>query len=329
QVAPHVQQRETLLADPGLVALGVHLPEHLELGDGMAVLIGQQGCRRRRAAAEVVLLLHGRPEARFLEAGHLDRVAAAVRHAQAERTGMHRSGRGQREHAANGTAECGDSGHGVGSRNCTFSALPFWISTFEPLFWITVVMPLALANAPPSRLFMPLSMWSAWLPFTSPSSWTLDTTTDCPPRSASSACTSSTGPMAGAGRESASCPDARAPPCRHAPVPATRMARTIGLNLEVRQVISMLLPGTGQGGRRPCVQPRGPGCTHGYDNDAPRCRGTPRRAERRLRAAHVEVGLHGDALLDQRRRAAVLRDDHDPGRCVRAAVHCVGHVEAA
>src|SRR3546814_1423507 len=37
----------------------------------------------------------------------------------------------------------------------------------------------------------------------------------------------------------------------------------------------------------------------GYYNDAQRRRGTPRRAERRLRAANVEVGLHGDALLDQ------------------------------
>src|SRR5690606_24613663 len=116
---------------------------------------------RRRAATEVVLLRHGRPEARFLEAGHMDRVTAAVRHAQAERTGMHGRGRGQGQHAANGTAEFGNSGHGVGSTNCTFTAFPFWISTLEPLFWITVVMPLALANAPPSMLFMPLSMWSA------------------------------------------------------------------------------------------------------------------------------------------------------------------------
>src|SRR3546814_18430431 len=28
-------------------------------------------------------------------------------------------------------------------------------------------------------------------------------------------------------------------------------------------------------------------------------------------------------------RSAVLRDHHDPGRRVRAAVHCIGHVEAA
>ena len=48
-----------------------------------------------------------------------------------------------------------------------------------------------------------------------------------------------------------------------------------------------------------------------------------------LRAAHVEVGLHGDTLLDQRGSAAVLRNHHDAGGRVRRAVHVVGHVEVA
>src|SRR3546814_10580752 len=92
-----------------------------------------------------------RSEPRFLEAGHVDRVAAAVRHAQAERAGLRARACGQRKHAARDLQDAGPApGHGVGgSTNCTFTAVPFWISTLDPLFWITVVMPAVFANAPP------------------------------------------------------------------------------------------------------------------------------------------------------------------------------------
>src|SRR3546814_4185015 len=86
--------------------------------------------------------------------------------------GLRARARGQRKHAARDLQDAGPApGHGVGgSTNCTFTAVPFWISTLDPLFWITVVMPAAFANAPPSMAFGPLVMFSAWLPLTSPSS---------------------------------------------------------------------------------------------------------------------------------------------------------------
>src|SRR5690606_32629768 len=175
QVAAHVEQGESLLADPRLVAVGVHLLEDIGFGDRVSVLVGEQGRGRGRAAAEVVLLRHRGPEPRLLEAGQLDRVTAAVGHAHAHRAGMRRRARGQRERAANGTTGAGGGPHGTGSTNWTFTAVPFWISTLEPLFWITVVMPLALANAPPSIAFRPLSTFPAWLPLTSPSFLVLTT----------------------------------------------------------------------------------------------------------------------------------------------------------
>src|SRR3546814_20413872 len=91
---------------------------------------------------EVRLLRHGGLEPRFLEAGHVDRVAAAVRHAQAERAGLRARARGQRKHAARDLQDAGPApGHGVGgSTNRTFTAVPFWLSTLAPLFWITAVL---------------------------------------------------------------------------------------------------------------------------------------------------------------------------------------------
>src|SRR3546814_5495247 len=73
---------------------------------------------------EVRLLRHGGLEPRFLEAGHVDRVAAAVRHAQAERAGLRARACGQRKHAARDLQDAGPApGHGVGgSTNCTFTA---------------------------------------------------------------------------------------------------------------------------------------------------------------------------------------------------------------
>src|SRR3546814_288187 len=149
QIAAYVEQRESLLADSRLVAVVVHVAEHLRLGDRLAVLVRQQRRDRRRTATEVTLLRHGGLEPRFLEAGHVDRVAAAVRHAQAERAGLRARACGQRKHAARDLQDAGPApGHGVGgSTNCTFTAVPFWISTLDPLFWITVVMPAVFANA--------------------------------------------------------------------------------------------------------------------------------------------------------------------------------------
>src|SRR3546814_6629770 len=99
QIAAYVEQRESLLADSRLVAVVVHVAEHLRLGDRLAVLVRQQRRDRRRTATEVTLLRHGGLEPRFLEAGHVDRVAAAVRHAQAERAGLRARACGQRKHA--------------------------------------------------------------------------------------------------------------------------------------------------------------------------------------------------------------------------------------
>src|SRR3546814_9073399 len=95
---------------------------HLRLGDRLAVLVRQQRRDRRRTATEVTLLRHGGLEPRFLEAGHVDRVAAVVRHAQAERAGLRARSRGQRKHAARDLQDAGPApGHGVGGyTNCNF-----------------------------------------------------------------------------------------------------------------------------------------------------------------------------------------------------------------
>src|SRR5690606_42111930 len=139
------EQGEALWADRRLVAGGVHVPRQLGLVYRRAVLVGQQGGDRRRAAAEVVLLAYGGAEAGFLEAGHRHRVTATVRHAQVDRPrrrrGRWRQQRREQQHVAHG--------HGPPWK-CTLTAVPCWISTFDPLFWITVVSPAALANAPPS-----------------------------------------------------------------------------------------------------------------------------------------------------------------------------------
>src|SRR5690606_2991159 len=251
QVATHVEQGESLLADPRLVAVGVHLLEDIGLGDRVSVLVGEQGRGRGRAAAEVVLLRHRGPEPRLLEAGQLDRVTAAVGHAHAHRAGMRRRARGQRERAANGTTGAGGGPHGTGSTNWTFTAVPFWISTLEPLFWITVVMPLALANAPPSIAFRPLSTFSAWLPLTSPSFLVLTTTSDSPPRKASRASSASGCPIADGAAASgiAAWPGGRASwPAAHAAAgtvnaaPATRSGASSGAAFGIGKRIWILLP---------------------------------------------------------------------------------------
>src|SRR3546814_12600517 len=122
--------------------------EHLRLGDRLAVLVRQQRRDRRRTATEVTLLRHGGLEPRFLEAGHVDRVAAAVRPAQAERAGLRARACGQRQHAARALQDAGPTpGHGVGgSTNRPFTALPFLIRTFVPLFCPTVVTPAVFSS---------------------------------------------------------------------------------------------------------------------------------------------------------------------------------------
>src|SRR3546814_16364415 len=99
---------------------------------------------------EVTLLRHGGLEPRFLAAGHVDRVAAAVRHEQAERAGLRARARGQRKHAARDLQDAGPApGPGVGgSTHCTFTAVPLWHRQLDPLFWIPVGMPASFAKSP-------------------------------------------------------------------------------------------------------------------------------------------------------------------------------------
>src|SRR3546814_18127624 len=66
-MAAYVGQRESLLADSRLVAVVVHVAEHLRLGDRLAVLVRQQRRDRRRTATEVTLLRHGGLEPRSEE----------------------------------------------------------------------------------------------------------------------------------------------------------------------------------------------------------------------------------------------------------------------
>src|SRR5690606_15644421 len=132
-------QREAFAADARLVAARIHVPEHLGLADRLPVLEGEQGRDRRGAAAEVVLLRHRGAVAGRLEAGHRHRIVAAVGQAglgsggpgQGRRTGLPTK-TGQREHEPRSPAPF----HGPPLPKRTLTAVPFWISTLAPLFWI-------------------------------------------------------------------------------------------------------------------------------------------------------------------------------------------------
>src|SRR5690606_24603053 len=166
QVAAHVEQRESLRAYLRLVAMPVHLHEHLLLADRVAVLVGEQGRRRRRSAAEVISLRHRGLEPRLFQAGQLYRVAAAMRCSHLHGRGRCRPGRNE----AGCTQQHGKAGrsifHSPGSANWTLTTVAFWINTLAPLFWITVLMPVASAKALPVRVLVPLMTCSAWLPET-------------------------------------------------------------------------------------------------------------------------------------------------------------------
>src|SRR5690606_41718319 len=141
-------------------------------------------CDRRRAAAEVVRLAHGGPEARLLRAGPRHRIAAAVGTAQVDRPrgcGRCRHARRQQRRQHQGAAP----GHGSPPKR-RLIAVPFWMSTFEPLFWITVVSPAAWANAPPSIRLSPATTWLAVLPSTVPWASTATVTWASPPRNEAS-----------------------------------------------------------------------------------------------------------------------------------------------
>src|SRR3546814_3751069 len=74
QIAAYVEQRESLLADSRLVAVVVHVAEHLRLGDRLAVLVRQQSRDRRRTATEVTLMRHGKSEENTSELQSLMRI---------------------------------------------------------------------------------------------------------------------------------------------------------------------------------------------------------------------------------------------------------------
>src|SRR5690606_18727654 len=192
---PQGGQREARRRDPRPGAGGVDGPEHRGLVHRAPVLVGQQGRHRGRAAAEVVLLAHGGPEARFLQAGHRHRVAAAMRHPQLQRARERRRRPGrQREQRG---CERGRAAHAQGPPpKRTLSEVPCWISTFDPLFWITVVRPAECANAPPSIRLSPATTWLAVLPSTVPWTSTATVTWPSPPRSDDSAASSAAGPNA-------------------------------------------------------------------------------------------------------------------------------------
>src|SRR5690606_23463088 len=177
-----------------LVAGGVHVLEHFGLVHRHSVLVGQQGRDRRGAAAEVVLLAHRGAKARLLQTGHRHRVAAAMRHAQLHRPGERghqRHRQRQQRHKHRRTA------HGQGPLpKRTLTAAPFWMSTFDPLFWMTVVRPAALAKAPPSILLSPATTWLAVLPLTVPWLSTSTVTWLSPPRSVDSASSATAWPNA-------------------------------------------------------------------------------------------------------------------------------------
>src|SRR5690606_1042039 len=148
-----------------------------------------------------------------------------------------------------------------------------------PLFWIKVLMPPAMPKAPPVTVLPPPPMPVAVLPPTSPwLSLRTTTRTDSPPPSSPTASPARAPPQPARGAGASAGASASAP------------ART-----EVRNTgMAPSLDGTAHRGRA---------------RDAP-------PSESRTAGAQVEVRLDGDALLDERGRAAVLRHDHDPGRAV-------------
>src|SRR5690606_7536755 len=168
-----------------------HVREHLGLGHRVPVLEGQQRGHRRRAAAEVVLLRHRGPVARRLQADHRQRVRAPVGHAHLRAVGP-RGARGCEQGQAQGRQAPRQHGARAGHGPCppmrTLTAVPFWMSTLAPLFWITVLMPAALPKAPPVTVLPAPTVPVAVLPPTSPwLSLRTTTRTDSPPRSSPSA----------------------------------------------------------------------------------------------------------------------------------------------
>src|SRR5690606_34677032 len=175
-----------------MVDCGVQEREQLGPVKRKRILVGQQVRDRCRAAAEVVLLAHGGAEARRLQAGHRHRVAAAMGHAQFDRSGQRRHHRHRQQRRKQGRAA-----HGQGPLpKRTLTAVPFCMSTFDPLFWITVVGPAALANGPPSIRLSPATTWLAVLPSTVPWLPTSTVTWLSPPRSVDSAASASAWPNA-------------------------------------------------------------------------------------------------------------------------------------
>src|SRR5690606_759312 len=299
QVGAHVQQRKSLALDARLVPALVHVAEHVDFADDVPVLEGQQGGHRGRAAAEIVLLRDRGPVARGLQAGHRHRIAAAVGNTHLGRRGTGGAWRYQLRAKAGRQQQDAQRGagrvHGSGPPNCTLTAVPFWISTLAPLFWITVLMPAALPKAPPVTMFRPPTVPTAVLPSTLPwlSTSTTTTLSDSPPRMAS-----------------------RAWPGIAWPKPSTATGSSTGdASANAPAMMGITMAGMAC---PPCQRAtrRGP-CTRG-------ARPCPDSG-----TAHVEVGLHGHALLDQRGGAAVLRQDHDARGRVGRTVHGVGHVEGA
>src|SRR5690606_34779359 len=123
------------------------------------------------------------PVPRRLQAGDRDRVAAALRQAQVGAARLCRAGRpgtGQ----GHGDAGAAHAAHGPPAPKRTLTEVPFWISTFAPLFWITVLMPAALPKAPPVTTLPAPRVPTAVLPSTVPSllASTTVSSNDWPPR---------------------------------------------------------------------------------------------------------------------------------------------------
>src|SRR5690349_11017009 len=177
QVLLHVEHRESVLADLGLVAVLEHLRKHFALGDRHAVVMREQRRDGCRSAAEVVLLPNRRSEARFLHAGDARGKAAVARPAYFHRRGLC--------HRHEARQDPRDTSHG--SSNCTFTIVALWISTLAPVFCTTENTPLALSNEPFWMLLAPVMTFVAVLSVTSPSMLTLLWTwVSSPPRCSSS-----------------------------------------------------------------------------------------------------------------------------------------------
>src|SRR5690606_38229086 len=114
------------------------------------------------------------------------RIASTEGHPHVGRHALCRAGHGGLPAQASHRREAGrQSGtHGPDPPNCTFTAVPFWISTLAPLFWITVEIPAALPKAPPPTMFEPPTVPIAVLPSTLPllSTSTMTRLVDSPPR---------------------------------------------------------------------------------------------------------------------------------------------------